>query len=115
MSAGSIPYKRIDLAVDTFRHLPEEKLVVVGDGRDRASLEAAAGPNVTFLGRQSQAKLLELMRGCKAFLFPGLEDFGIAPVESLSVGRPVIAYGGGGAVGHGVARRHGGAFRRAAC
>ncbi|HRJ40827.1 MAG: glycosyltransferase [Caldilineaceae bacterium] len=93
-----IPYKRIDLAVDAFRHLPAEKLVVVGDGRDRASLQAAAEPNVTFLGRQSQTKLLELMRGCKAFLFPGLEDFGIAPVEALAAGRPVIAYAGGGAL-----------------
>ncbi len=93
-----IPYKRIDLAVEAFRHLPHEKLIVVGDGRDRATLQAAAGPNVTFLGRQSQARLLELMRGCKAFLFPGFEDFGIAPVEALSAGRPVIAFGAGGAL-----------------
>ena len=93
-----IPYKRIDLAVEAFRHLPQEKLVVVGDGRDRTALQAAAGPNVTFLGRQSQAELLERMRGCKAFLFPGLEDFGIAPVEALAAGRPVIAYAGGGAL-----------------
>lgn len=93
-----IPYKRIDLAVEAFRHLPQEKLVVVGDGRDRASLQAAAGPNVTFLGRQSQERLLEMMRGCKAFLFPGLEDFGIAPVEALSAGRPVVAYAGGGSL-----------------
>ena len=93
-----IPYKRIDLAVDAFRHLPAEKLVIVGDGRDRAALQAGASPNVTFLGRQSQERLLELMRGCKAFLFPGLEDFGIAPVEALSAGRPVIAFAGGGAL-----------------
>lgn len=93
-----IPYKRIDLAVAAFRHLPAQKLVIVGDGRDRAALEAAATPNVTFLGRQSQAKLLELMRGCKAFLFPGLEDFGIAPVEAMAAGRPVVAFGGGGAL-----------------
>jgi glycosyltransferase involved in cell wall biosynthesis len=93
-----IPYKRIDLAVEAFRHLPQEKLVIVGDGRDRAVLQAAAGPNVTFLGRQPQERLLELMRGCRAFLFPGLEDFGIAPVEALSAGRPVIAYAGGGSL-----------------
>ncbi len=93
-----IPYKRIDLAVEAFRHLPAEKLVIVGDGRDRAALQAGASPNVTFLGRQSQEKLLELMRGCQAFLFPGLEDFGIAPVEALAAGRPVIAYAGGGAL-----------------
>lgn len=93
-----IPYKRIDLAVAAFRHLPQEKLIVVGDGRDRVALQATAGPNVTFVGRQSQEKLLELMRGCRAFIFPGLEDFGIAPVEALAAGRPVIAYAGGGAL-----------------
>ncbi len=91
-----IPYKRIDLAVDAFRSLPHEKLVIVGDGRDRAALQAAAGPNVTFLGRQSQGEVRRLMQRCKAFLFPGLEDFGIAPVEAMSTGRPVIAFAGGG-------------------
>ncbi len=93
-----IPYKRIDLAVNAFRHLPNQRLIIVGEGRDRAALEAAASPNVTFLGRQPWDRLLELMRGCRAFLFPGLEDFGIAPVEALSAGRPVIAFAGGGAL-----------------
>lgn len=93
-----IPYKRIDLAVEAFRQLPDEKLVIVGEGRDLNSLKAAAGPNVIFLGHQERARIRELMRGCKAFLFPGLEDFGIAPVEAMSVGRPVIAFGGGGAL-----------------
>jgi glycosyltransferase involved in cell wall biosynthesis len=93
-----IPYKRIDLAVRAFADLPHEKLIIVGEGRDRAMLEAQATANVTFLGRQSWDRLVELMRGCKAFLFPGLEDFGIAPVEAMSAGRPVIAYGGGGAL-----------------
>ena len=93
-----IPYKRIDLAVEAFRHLPQEKLVVVGEGRDLEALQASAGPNVTFLGYQSRERIRELLRGCKAFIFPGLEDFGIAPVEAMSVGRPVIAFGGGGAL-----------------
>jgi glycosyltransferase involved in cell wall biosynthesis len=93
-----IPYKRIDLAVEAFRQLPQEKLVVVGDGRDLPALQAAAGPNVTFMGHQERARIRELLRGCKAFLFPGLEDFGIAPVEAMSVGRPVIAFAGGGAL-----------------
>lgn len=93
-----VPYKRIDLAVDAFAHLPEEKLLVVGEGRDRKALEAAAAENVTFLGHQPRDRIVELMRGCKAFLFPGLEDFGIAPVEAMSTGRPVIAFGGGGAL-----------------
>lgn len=93
-----IPYKRIDLAVGAFRHLPGEKLVVVGDGRDLDALKAAASSNVQFLGRQPRARVRELLRGCRAFLFPGLEDFGIAPVEAMSSGRPVIAFGGGGAL-----------------
>jgi glycosyltransferase involved in cell wall biosynthesis len=93
-----IPYKRIDLAVEAFNRLPHERLIIVGEGRDRAMLEARAGDNVSFLGRQSWVRLVELMRGCKAFLFPGLEDFGIAPVEAMSAGRPVVAYAGGGAL-----------------
>ncbi len=93
-----IPYKRVDLAVDAFRALPHEKLIVVGSGRDRNALEAAAPANVTFLGWQAAGRQLELVRSCKAFLFPGLEDFGIAPVEAMSAGRPVIAFRGGGAL-----------------
>ena len=93
-----IPYKRIDLAVQAFAHLPAEKLLIVGDGRDLDTLRSRATANVTFLGRQSRARIRELLQGCKAFIFPGLEDFGIAPVEAMSVGRPVIAYGAGGAL-----------------
>jgi glycosyltransferase involved in cell wall biosynthesis len=98
MVSRLIPYKRIDLAVEAFRHLPDQKLVIVGEGRDLNALKAAAGPNVTFLGHQTRERIRELLRGCKAFLFPGLEDFGIAPVEAMSVGRPVIAFAGGGAL-----------------
>ncbi len=93
-----IPYKRIDLAVEAFRRLPQEKLLVVGGGRDLAALQAGASSNVHFLGRQPRERVAELLRGCRAFLFPGLEDFGIAPVEAMSSGRPVIAFGGGGAL-----------------
>ena len=93
-----IPYKRIDLAVRAFRDLPNERLIVVGSGRARQSLESQAGPNVTFLGWQPNERILDLMRACKAFVFPGLEDFGITPVEAMSAGRPVIAFRGGGAL-----------------
>ncbi len=93
-----IPYKRIDLAVAAMQQLPQAKLVIVGEGRDLASLQAQAGPNVTFLGRQPRAHIRELMAGCQAFVFPGLEDFGITPVEAMSMGRPVVAYGDGGAL-----------------
>lgn len=92
-----IPYKRIDLAVTAFNELGLP-LVIAGDGRDRRRLEAMAKPNVRFLGRVSDEKLAELMAGCRAFIFPGLEDFGIAPVEALAAGRPVIAFAGGGAL-----------------
>lgn len=93
-----IPYKRIDLAVQAFAKMPDKKLVIVGDGRDRAALATQATPNITFLGRQPRERVRELVQGCRAFLFPGLEDFGIAPVEALSAGRPVIAFAGGGAL-----------------
>ena len=93
-----IPYKRVDLAVQAFTELGLP-LVVVGDGRDRAKLEAMSGPNVTFLGQVPDGpELLTLFRRCQAFVFPGLEDFGIAPVEAQAAGRPVIAYAGGGAL-----------------
>lgn len=93
-----IPYKRIDLAVDAFRSLPEKKLLIVGDGRDLAALRGRATDNVFFMGRQERSRIRELLRGARAFIFPGLEDFGIAPVEAMAAGRPVIAYAGGGAL-----------------
>ena len=93
-----IPYKRIDLAVEAMHALPDERLLIVGEGRDADALQAQAPPNVTFLGRQDRHSVRELLRNCKAFLFPGLEDFGIAPVEAMGVGRPVVAYAGGGAL-----------------
>lgn len=92
-----IPYKRIDLAVAAFSRLALP-LVVAGDGRDRAALERAAGPTVRFLGRLPDAALREWMAGARAFVFPGEEDFGIAPVEAASAGVPVIAYRAGGAL-----------------
>jgi glycosyltransferase involved in cell wall biosynthesis len=92
-----IPYKRIDLAVRAFNELGLP-LWIAGDGRDRTSLEAMAGPNVRFLGRVPDEELGRLLADCQAFVFPGLEDFGIAPVEAMAAGRPVIAYAGGGAL-----------------
>ncbi len=92
-----VPYKRIELAIEAFNQtgLP---LVIAGDGRDRARLEALAKPNVKFLGRVSDAERLDLMARCRAFVFPGQEDFGITPLEANAAGRPVLAFGGGGAL-----------------
>jgi glycosyltransferase involved in cell wall biosynthesis len=78
-----IPYKRVDLAVQACNTLGAP-LLVGGDGRDRARLERLAGPTVKFLGRVPDADLPALMAGCRAFIFPGLEDFGIAPVQALA-------------------------------
>ncbi len=92
-----IPYKRIDLAVQAFNELGLP-LIIAGDGRDRARLQAMARDNVRFLGRVSDAESRDLLARCRAFVFPGEEDFGITPLEANAAGRPVIAYAGGGAL-----------------
>ncbi|MBN1120416.1 MAG: glycosyltransferase [Anaerolineae bacterium] len=92
-----IPYKRVDLAVEACTAL-DLPLIVAGDGRDREKLESIAGPTIQFVGRVADAELVDLVARCKAFIFPGLEDFGIAPVEAQAAGRPVIAFRGGGAL-----------------
>lgn len=92
-----VPYKAIDLAVRTFSRLGLP-LWIGGEGRDRPALEALAGPNVRFLGRVPSEQLPGLMAGCRAFVFPGEEDFGIAPLEAMAAGRPAIAYAAGGAL-----------------
>lgn len=92
-----IPYKRIDLAIQAFNQLGLP-LWIAGAGRDRAALEALAGPTVRFLGRVPDVELPDLMARCKAFIFPGREDFGLTPVEAQAAGRPVIAYRAGGAL-----------------
>lgn len=90
-----VAYKRIDLAIEA-ANLLKRRLVVVGDGPERSRLEALAGPTIEFRGRLPDAEIAALYARCRAFLFPGLEDFGIAPVEAQAAGRPVIAYGRGG-------------------
>jgi len=92
-----IPYKRVDLAVQAFNQMGLP-LVVIGDGRERAKLEALAKPNVRFLGRLDNAESDQYRYRCRAFVFPGEDDFGIAPVEAMAAGRPVIAFARGGAL-----------------
>lgn len=92
-----VGYKRADLAVEAFNQ-SGRKLVVVGDGEIRSELEKKAGDNITFLGRVPFAQLKEQFATCRALVFPGEEDFGIIPVEVMASGRPVIAYGRGGAL-----------------
>jgi glycosyltransferase involved in cell wall biosynthesis len=92
-----IPYKRIDLAVEAFSKLGLP-LKIVGKGRQEAELRSKAGSNIEFVGSVSDEELKAFYSGCKAFIFPGEEDFGISPLEAQASGRPVIAYGAGGAL-----------------
>lgn len=92
-----VPYKRADLAI----HIAQRagtRLVILGGGRDRRRLEALAGPETTFLGAASDEVLVDLYRRCRALLMPGVEDFGIVPVEAMACGAPVLAVGAGGAL-----------------
>ena len=91
------PYKRIDLALGAFAAL-DRKLLVIGQGQDERWARGNAPPNVTFLGRQPDEVLRAHYATCRALLFPGEEDFGIVPLEAQACGRPVIAYGSGGAL-----------------
>jgi glycosyltransferase involved in cell wall biosynthesis len=92
-----VPYKRIDLAVQAFNALGLP-LRIVGQGRDLASLRALAKPNIRFLGYLGDEEVRAQMARCRALIFPGEEDFGLTPVEAMALGRPVIAYGAGGAL-----------------
>jgi glycosyltransferase involved in cell wall biosynthesis len=92
-----IPYKRIDLAIEACNRL-RLPLVIIGSGRDLERLQKLAGPTIRFLGRLSDEEVLHYYLHCRAFLFPGEEDFGITPLEAQASGRPVIAYGAGGAL-----------------
>ena len=89
------PYKRVDLAVETFNRLGR-RLVVIGEGSELPRLQRMAQANISFLGSQPFAVLREHYQKCRALIFPGIEDFGITPLEAQASGRPVIAYGVGG-------------------
>lgn len=93
----SVRYKRVDLAIQACNALGR-RLVVIGDGTEWSSLRRIAGPTITFLGSQPDEVVREHYRRCKAFLFPGEEDIGLTPIEAQASGRPVIAYGRGGAL-----------------
>jgi glycosyltransferase involved in cell wall biosynthesis len=95
--ARLVSYKRIDLAVRACSERGK-RLIVIGSGPDRKNLEAIAGPSVTFLGRASDDQVEYVVSRCRALLFPGEEDFGMAPLEVAAAGRPTIAYRAGGAL-----------------
>jgi glycosyltransferase involved in cell wall biosynthesis len=92
-----VPYKRADLAVHAFNTLGLP-LRVIGEGEQFAALRRIAGPTITLLGRQPTERVREELQSCRALVFPGVEDFGIVPVEAMAAGAPVIAYARGGAL-----------------
>lgn len=93
-----VPYKKIELIVEAFSHMPDKKLVVIGEGPDYKKIKEIASPNVELLGHQPFAVLREHMQKAKAFVFAAEEDFGIVPIEAQACGTPVLAYGRGGAL-----------------
>jgi glycosyltransferase involved in cell wall biosynthesis len=92
-----VPYKRLDIAVRAFNALGLP-LKIVGEGPERKRLKALAGPGIEFLGWRTDEEVRVFYRGCRALIFPGEEDFGITPLEAMACGKPVIAYGKGGAL-----------------
>ncbi|CUI51538.1 glycosyltransferase [Cognatishimia activa] len=92
------PYKRPDLAIDAFKRLDRPLVVIGGPDKTAARLAKSAGVKTTFLGEAKEDVVRQHMARCKALIFPGEEDFGIVPVEVMASGRPVIAFGRGGAL-----------------
>jgi glycosyltransferase involved in cell wall biosynthesis len=91
-----VPYKRVDLAIEACNRLGR-RLLIVGAGPLQKKYAAQAGPTVSLLGWRSDTEIRDLLRRCRALIFPGLEDFGIVPVEAQACGAPVVAFERGGA------------------
>jgi glycosyltransferase involved in cell wall biosynthesis len=92
-----VPYKRLDVAIHAASRLGV-RLKIAGTGPDAARLQALGGPDVEFLGSVDDEALRELYRRAQALVLPAEEDFGIAPVEAMACGRPVVAFARGGAI-----------------
>jgi glycosyltransferase involved in cell wall biosynthesis len=95
MVTALVPYKNVDVAIEAFRLL-DRRLVIAGSGPMADRLRDSAPPNVSFLGWVDDDQIPSLVARSRAFLMPNVEDFGIAPVEAMAAGRPVIAFGDGG-------------------
>lgn len=93
-----VPYKKIDLIVESFSKMPDKKLIVIGDGPDMKKIKPKAGKNIELIGYQPESVLIDYMQRATAFVFAAYEDFGIVPVEAQAAGTPVIAFGKGGSL-----------------
>ena len=97
LCAGQItPYKRIDIAIEACTRM-NKRLIIIGSGASH-EMKRLAGPTITFLDKVDDEAMARYFRNCRALLFPGVEDFGIVPLEVMASGRPVLAYRRGGAV-----------------
>jgi glycosyltransferase involved in cell wall biosynthesis len=90
------PFKKLDLAVQLFNKI-QKRLVIIGEGAQKGYLKSIAGPTVEILGKKTDKEVQEYMQNCRAYILPAEEDFGIAPIEAMACGKPVLAYGKGGA------------------
>jgi glycosyltransferase involved in cell wall biosynthesis len=97
-AARLMPYKNIDAIVAAFAHLPDERLVVAGDGREGRRLRRAAPPNVLFVGEADDSQLRWLYANCRAVICAGFESYGLAPIEASAFGKPTVALRVGGLV-----------------
>lgn len=92
-----MPYKKTEIAIKACNQL-KKKLIVIGIGSDEDKLKSIAGPTIQFRGKVSDEELRDVYAGCRALIFPPLEDAGMIPLETMACGRPVIAFGKGGAL-----------------
>ena len=90
-----VPNKRVDLLIKAFNNLGL-KLIIVGDGPEKAKLKKLANSNILFYGNDTNSNVEELMSTCRGFIYAGIEDFGIAPIEAIASGAPVIGFAKGG-------------------
>jgi glycosyltransferase involved in cell wall biosynthesis len=93
-----VPYKKMDLIVESFAQMPDKKLVVIGDGPDSDKLKAKTASNIQLLGHQPREVLIDHLQRANGLVFAAEEDFGLVPLEAQACGTPVIAFGKGGAL-----------------